>query len=422
MDQWTQRVQNSQAIREAREILTLIGTLSEQQHTADDQAYLERVDFVIGLTIRYLEGYDPRLLTEGFLNSLVGPLTNIRSYLNTWVQEQRPEYLAQHIQNMLDNLLTTLATLPAQDLAVAREALESLKRSVSGYRLAVDNETNRLETKSKDLQDHFDSQIQAANKEVSDLNDELARAEDGIEKTKTTNQTLTATQQTAFSTAETSRSESFAKLLTDKQKELDAALEGLGEDARSQVGKLKSLIEKDRTAAGEARSEIDEILGIVGERALVTEYAKSAAQDRGEADNWRIGTVILLSVALGFAVWVAITVSVSSPSIQEFTPRLAVTLTSGALATYAARQSSEHRRAQRDAQRMALQLAALKPYLKDIENKGERDKLLAKLAGRLFGQNTQESKRSKFRFRPSKEDPSLVSQLLAVVLQLTKSK
>ena len=418
MDLWSQRIENSQAIREAREIRTLVASLKERQGSPDEQSYLDRIDFVVGLVVNHLENYDPRLITDGFLNNLTNPLANLHAYLISWQQGQSIEYLTIHSQGMVDNILGILASLPAQNIVTANEAISSLRRSVSGYRLAVDRETKAMNEKVASLESTFDSRAQATNQSVANVEARLRELDEDIEKARATNQALATTQQTAFTKAETERGEVFTKLMADKQKEFEAKLTELHNQAQTSVASTKSAVEGDLTATKDAKAQIEEILGIVSEEALVAEYSKSAQQDRKSADTWRKATVGSIIAAIIFAGLLTLSVRKSATNWEEFGAKLALTLSFGALATYAARQSSEHRKAQRNAERMALQLAALKPYLKDI-NKTEQDKLLAKIAGRLFGNEKPVGKEAKF--KASKEDPSLVGQLLAVVIELVKT-
>ena len=76
--------------------------------------------------------------------------------------------------------------------------------------------------------------------------------------------------------------------------------------------------------------------------------------------------------------------------------------------------------AQRKAERMALQLKALKPYLNDIEDDTKRDELLAKIANRLFGQEEQLPLILSKGGKGKNDNPMLTSQLLEVVIELLK--
>ena len=60
-------------------------------------------------------------------------------------------------------------------------------------------------------------------------------------------------------------------------------------------------------------------------------------------------------------------------------------LSFGAIATYAGRQSAEHRRAQRSAESMALQLSALPHYTEKLSTPERSDTLLMNHADKLFG-------------------------------------
>ena len=89
------------------------------------------------------------------------------------------------------------------------------------------------------------------------------------------------------------------------------------------------------------------------------------------------------------------------------------------VAAYAATQSAEHRTSQRDAEHVAVQLAALKPYLSDLSQESERDRLLVAIAQKLFGQ-PRVSQDNGDLSKLVAENPSLLSALLAAVQALAR--
>lgn len=91
-------------------------------------------------------------------------------------------------------------------------------------------------------------------------------------------------------------------------------------------------------------------------------------------------------------------------------------------AAYAARQSSEHRQAQRQAEQMALQLAALKPYLDDMRDEAKRDELLAVIAQKLFGQATPvKTTITRKEKRDDTDTMALLAQAMTLIQTMTKS-
>jgi hypothetical protein len=70
--------------------------------------------------------------------------------------------------------------------------------------------------------------------------------------------------------------------------------------------------------------------------------------------------------------------------------KLAIVAATGGVGAYAVRQSTEHRRSQRMNEHVALQLAAIKPYVSYLQQP-QRDELLAEIAHRIFGQPMAEA-------------------------------
>jgi hypothetical protein len=184
------------------------------------------------------------------------------------------------------------------------------------------------------------------------------------------------------------------------------------EDARKEAN-------AQRARAEEVLADLDRIYEIAGEKALVSDYSKRANADRTAADFWRWAAVGFGLLAV--VVTIIFLVSHDSPEGGTdwgllLTKALAVAAIGG-IAAYAVRQSSEHRDAQRDNEHMALQLATVRPYLKDLDDK-TRDDLLAQLAPQLFGKRLGTSGSG----NPFDQLGPGAGQLVAVVVDVLKAQ
>jgi cell shape-determining protein MreC len=264
------------------------------------------------------------------------------------------------------------------------------------------------------------TQVEEASTRATALSADLTRFKEDLDKIDTSSRDIITQQQTAFSTSETERSTAFSTLLAAKSKELDKTLTDLGETTEKSIGAINESVKADKAAVEEAKSRVEQILGIVGEESLIGEYSKNATRDLATADKWRYGATVAIGLAVLAAAWLAQAATKSTINWHEVVGKIVLTAALGGLAGYAAQQSSEHREAQRNAEQMALQLAALKPFLQDLTDVAERNKLLSQIALRLFGQ--QKSDGSKPNSTKLKLDnPTLVGQLLTLVQELVRA-
>lgn len=263
------------------------------------------------------------------------------------------------------------------------------------------------------------TQVDETSNKAGELATELARVKEDLERVEAASRDLVTQQQTAFSQAETERSTAFSTLLADKNKELDTTLTELGERAEQEIAAVREAIQNDKNSVEKAKTRVEEILGIVGEEALIGEYSKNATRDRSTADLWRwitAGSILLAILATG---WLALAASRTGTNWHELLAKIVLAASLSGLAGYSAQQSSEHRKAQRMSETMASQLAALKPYLKDMGDPIKGDDVLSEVARKLFG--PIEGGTTFIGGEGEKADnPMLVGQLLGLIQELIK--
>lgn len=124
MSLWSERLDNSAALIEARRIL---GSIDGYRDSTNDPTMLEsidRIEYVLGVLVSGLEDVDPRLITQVTLDTLQSHMANLSSYLASWQSGQGDAYLSQHAQNMLDNILTILTQIPQTPPSLGRQSSE----------------------------------------------------------------------------------------------------------------------------------------------------------------------------------------------------------------------------------------------------------------------------------------------------------
>ena len=99
----------------------------------------------------------------------------------------------------------------------------------------------------------------------------------------------------------------------------------------------------------------------------------------------RTEPVVAGLVALGAVIVAVVSATHKAESgWQGFAPKLTLTLLIGALAAYCGSVANDHRKAEKQARALGLQLAAIKPYLHDLTDPVLRDVVLSVVATQLF--------------------------------------
>jgi len=419
MDKWTDRISNSTALAELKVVLSTVGEAKKNDPAPEQLDSLDRLDFVVTLILDRLTNADARLVSNQVLDAIGPSSSNLRSYLDTWKQGGGEEYLSVHSQNMADSILQQVAQIPSLPLEGADKILRSLRNSVNGHRLAVDRATASLEAEVSTVKQVFVKEAETADETVTQLDKNVDAIAEKIETLEAASVALTKEQQAAFSTSQTARSESFDELVTEKQKLLIETVDKMSVDVKEAAGEIKKSIQADEAASNEAKLRIERLLGIVGEEALIGSYSKSANEDEKQANFWRWVTVGSILIAILAAAGAALSIvnqsAVVEPNWYHLAAKTLLTFSFGGLAAYAGRQSGEHRRAQRDAKHMATQLAAVKPYLDDMDDPVKRDDLLREIAMKLFGQPAEHRPAVRKKGASKSDDSALLSEALAVI-------
>jgi hypothetical protein len=419
VDTWKQKIIGSNAYSHAIAIRDTLAGVNPAEISETERVYYERAEMLIDTVLRRLDNTDPRLVNISALTQLQTPLQNAFTYLNNWMQGSGESYLTTHVNTALDEALAYAVNLSlAEDVPEAREAVTSLRRSVARHNQVVESEIAKVIQKGTDADATIDEKIAAAQNEFQELEKNIDELDSDLKDIKTASAQVATEQQTAFTKAEADRSAVFNQLINNKQKELSDSIEKMSSNAKSTLSQVRINVQADEKAAEDAKTRIEEILGIVGEDALISDYAQTKREEQKAADLWRWITIGSLVIAVALAIWFAFTVDATT-AWQKIVTKAFIVLSLGGIAGYAGKQSGEHRSAQRAAESMALQLKALKPYLYDLDDATKRDDLLVKIANRVFGQTPYESKLPK-KQKAIIDESVPTPQLLDVILELIK--
>lgn len=377
------------AAREAKALIEQGGASS-----SDEQDYLDRDYRIVDLVEWTLSNTDPLLIATSTLSEIETQIRAGMGYVNSWKAGQGPEYLTAHADGAFDGALRGLGSIPVSTTtAEAASEVASLRRSVGQHRGQVEREIESLQGVAADERARLAQATAEGTNAIAQLQADVAALRAEADQIMATAREATNSQQNAFTAAQTERQEAFSRLLEEKRTETSAAVDRMRVSLAEELDKAKEQVADDLEIVEGHKERVEEILNLVGEEALVGTYSKNADSEKKSADIWRIVSVVALLLTAGAGIWLVATAK-GSGSFQwdEFLSKLVLAIPAGGLAAYAARQSSEHRHAQREVAHMALQLAALKPYLHDLNEPADRDKLLIEIARRLFGQPRSESK------------------------------
>ena len=329
---------------------------------------------------------DPVLIADSTINQLAQQLTQTRDHLDQWKAGAGAHQLTAATAQA-DAAITAVATIPISSTATEAAAeIGSLRRSVGQHRGQVDREIEDLRSTSIKVQQEFTSTADQATVRVTELEEEVRRLREELNQVLNAARDQANRQQNTFSSAQDQRQELFGKFLDEKRSESTAAVEAIETSTTETADRLAEVQQGHADAAAAAKERVEEILGIVSEEALVGTYSKNASEKKEQADRWRWIAIALVLASVAIGVWIVASAADDGTDWDHFAAKTVLVLPITAAATYAGKQSGEHRHVQREGEHMALQLAALGPYLNDLVGPEGRDELLTDIAKKIFGQ------------------------------------
>ena len=438
MDPWEQKLKDSGIIEATDSLESKLDTYSGAELSIEDRGYLLKIRAVNEQVQAILLGVDPKIINYSALPQIVSNFNNTTSYIGSWDGGASPTYLASYAINEIDAALQQIPLLSAaMNIPEARSAITNLRRSAARQKTIVDNITSKIEEKGSladttideklaEFTESIDTQVATTVEKLETINTEADDLETQLDEVKAAANKLTTEQNEIFNTAQTKRAKDFESFLKEQDNEAGGLLTSISQKASTEVSAVKDRAEQSAQLADDARVKSEELLGIVSQNALINDYSKNGIHEQKWARIWQIITMTSLLGAVITGAVLALNTD-QDTSWQKLVARMAILIATGGLGAYAASQASEHTQAQRQAEHLSLQLSAVRPYLADIDDKSERDKLLIKLAEKFFGEKKpKEAKRAAGKKRKEENNisgddlPGLISAIISIVNSTAK--
>lgn len=327
---------------------------------------------------------NPYLMDDALLEQAQTGTEAVRTALTTYVGD--PEANAAQLDAAVTQTTQVLTYLRTWPQPPADTATKATKAAASRFNTTVDEMLGALRERADDLAARLD-EIDGQGQERTDAaKEELAGLQTAIEQSQTEVTALATrlteqieTQRTSFEGEAKTRSQSF-----------DTEVEELREAAKTEAA---AFAERSKEAHAEQVTKADEVLKVLADReerakalidsvsrhAIAGDYGKWAARQARAAVMWTAATVV---IGLGTAVALYLAIdSTADDSIQFTLYKTGVSVIGLIVAGYCARQAAEHRREERVAKRLHLDLNALEPFLENVEDPAA---LRTEIARRVF--------------------------------------
>lgn len=353
------------------------------QPDGDDLHKVERVRAVHD-DLAQRRDVNPYLMDENLLDQVHTGIEAVRAAMAAYAGD--PEAGAAQLDTAVAQTTQVLTYLRTWPQPPADTATKATKAAASRFHTSVDEMLGALKQRADGLAARLEEIDGQGQERTETAKEELAALQTAIEQSQTETTALATrlteqieTQRTSFEAEAKSRSQSFAD-----------EVEELREAAQTEA---TAFAERSKGAHAEQKAKADEILKVLAEReerakalldatsrhAIAGDYGKWAARQARAAMIYTI-----LAVVIGLATAGVLLYSLggaADDSIQFTLYKTGISVVGLIIAGYCARQAAEHRREERVAKRLSLDLAALEPFLEHVE---DPTALRTEIARRVF--------------------------------------
>lgn len=359
---------------------------------------------------------NPYLMDSALLDQAQTATEAVRTAMAAYADD--PEGAAAQLDTAVAQTAQVLTGLRTWPQPPADTATKATKAAASRFHNTVDEMLGTLRERADGLAERLDEVDEQGQERTAAAKEEFARLQTAIEQANAEVQTLAGrlteqieTQRSSFETEATTRSEAFdaeVEKLREKAKEHADELTRLSKEAQDeQAAKADELIKSLEQREDRARKLLD----ATSRHVIAGDYGKWAARQATAAIRWTVAAVVIglgTAAALLYALEGA-----SNDSIQFTLYKTGISVIGLIIAGYCARQAAEHRREERVAKRLHLDLNALEPFLEHVEDPAA---LRTEVARRVFvpQQPEQQDYVPRFGFRRALSVTELTALITAV--------
>lgn len=352
----------------------------------------------------------PSLIQKSEMDGLSNELNAAFSNLNQFISSNSTNSLNNAINN-LNNAVSKSRNLPLmiveQDFNFSKEA--------ANFQKTVSNKYKLLDTEK----DALDNKINELSESLSNQKAELKRLSDIIEDKEVEIKNLNSTFQTNFENIESKHEQQFTNALGGYRNEIDKSKEQF----RNEIDEIKNNLEMSATGiVSELEAKHDEatkLVNLIGNVGITGNYQNIANNHKKDADFWRKATIFFMVIFSFLLIWTIVDLNADNFDWVRSLLRIIAAAALSYPATYAARESTRHRKLETINRNAELELASINPFIESLDNDKQQE-VKEKLVEKYFGNNSGDV----FEEKQDSEKLSVkdVNKLLETILNSMKNK
>ncbi|MDC1266276.1 hypothetical protein N8009_05740 [Flavobacteriaceae bacterium] len=319
----------------------------------------------------------PSIVQESELNTISTELENALSQINSFVGNKNQGHVT-NAKNHTHTALTRVRNLP---LPFSKNDF-NFSKNIANFEKIVKEKYSEIEKENSELKTEFEqlkSELEQTQTEVESLEKALEQKENELSN-------INETFKTNFDNIKSTATQNYEQDRSAFRNEFDETVEQLNKEVETLKNSIDSGTDALVTKLEAKLKEAKKIVGVVSDKAVTGNYQNVANDNKKTADIFRgiaIGLMLVLSGLLIYTIW-----DISGDSF-DWTKSLIRILSAAALsypATYAARESSKHRRLESLNRKAELELTAIGPFIELLPDE-KKQEIKEKLVEKYFGNN-----------------------------------
>jgi len=320
----------------------------------------------------------PELVQQNELDALSNELNNGIAQINNFLGNIN----AGHLNNAVNNFNTAInrtrtlpVTLSKSDFNFSRQIANFEKTATAKHKI-LENQNDELKNRIAE----FDKDLNSKEQEIQRLLKLIDSKEQEI-------QNLNSTFKTEFENIRSSHNQNFQNAQETFRKEFDSEKEKLDKE----VEQLKSGIDTDTSdlikKLQKKLTEAEKLVNTIGNVGVTGNYQLIANKHKDSANFWRWVAIIFMGTFSVLLVWTIIDLSSANFDWTKSLIRLVAAAALSYPATYAARESSKHRKLETLNRNKELELASINPFIEILDD-NKKQQIKEKLVEKYFGNDT----------------------------------
>lgn len=317
----------------------------------------------------------PDLVQEAELNTLTSQIDAGVVQINNFLGNSN----SGHLTNATNNFYSALAQIRNFPIPLSKNDFNFSKK-IANFENTVKKKYKIIENEKESLAQEFsDFSIELINNQnqIDDLNDLISKKEASIEA-------LNENFQNEYLNIKTRHNNSFEIDQKNYRNEIDE----IKEKFRTEIDDVRSSIDTDTsklvTSLNKKLVQAKTIVNVIGNVGVTGNYQNIANEHKSSANFWRWVAIALMGTLSGLLVYVLFDMSSSSFDWTKSLLRIIAVAALSYPASYAAKESSKHRKLENLNRTAELELASVDAFIEMLSEDKKQD-IKEKLVDKYFG-------------------------------------